>query len=251
MHIETAITSLVGHREENQDAVGIERREGAVFAVVVDGLGGHAEGAIAAQHALGASLDAFAKAELPIENPSRFLEQTAAQAHMAVSRLGAHLPVELMPRATYAACLVQGNYANWLHIGDSRVYHLRESSVQERTRDHSHVEMLLQTGLIAEHDIAAHPLRNFVESCLGGRTAPPLMDVATDRHLRPNDVLLVCSDGLWSPLDESTITEAFSDQDGTLPENLKALCENAVAAAAPNSDNTTAAAIRRVSPDKD
>ena len=77
------------------------------------------------------------------------------------------------------------------------------------------------------------------------------MDVATDRHLRPNDVLLVCSDGLWSPLDESTITEAFSDQAGTLPENLKVLCENAVAAAAPNSDNTTAAAIRRVSPDKD
>ena len=89
--------------------------------------------------------------------------------------LGARLPLELRPRATCAVCLVQQSSAYWAHVGDSRVYHLRAGRVRERTRDHSHVELLVREGVISAGQMQNHPMRNFVESCLGGEAILPEM----------------------------------------------------------------------------
>ena len=59
-------------------------------------------------------------------------------------RIGLHLPLEQRPRATCAVCLVQQGSAYWVHVGDSRIYLLRQGAVAARTRDHSHVELLLR-----------------------------------------------------------------------------------------------------------
>ena len=148
------------------------------------------------------------------------------------------------PRATCAVCLVQDGGSYWAHVGDSRIYQLRAGTVRERTRDHSHVELLLREGLIAEQEIRNHPMRNFVECCLGGDAPLPDMSVTARKKLRAGDVLLVCTDGLWSGLEETDIAALSADEGTPLEPALQGLADRAVARNSPYSDNTTAAVAR-------
>ncbi|MBN8279122.1 MAG: protein phosphatase 2C domain-containing protein, partial [Gammaproteobacteria bacterium] len=168
MRVEYADLSLIGDREENQDRVQVIATEKAVLLLAVDGMGGHADGAQAAQLAIETVRDAFQRVTHPVFDPIGFLHLAIGRAHVNLVTLGARLSLEARPRATCAICLVQDDAAYFAHVGDSRIYHLRAGAVRERTRDHSHVELLLQEGVITEGEIAAHPMRNFVECCLGG-----------------------------------------------------------------------------------
>ena len=100
-------------------------------------------------------IEQFWEASRPLFDPDGFLHLTLGLAHEAVVALGRGLPQEIRPRATCAACVVQGSNAYWAHIGDSRVYMLRGGRILERTRDHSHVELLLREGLITEDQLNA------------------------------------------------------------------------------------------------
>jgi serine/threonine protein phosphatase PrpC len=247
LQIEHAQLSLVGNREENQDRVVVAVEGDSALLAVVDGMGGHADGAQAAEVAIEAMLAEFAVPGRPLFDPEGLMHLTIGRAHEAVVALGRDLPSEVRPRATCAACLVQGPSAYWAHVGDSRVYLLRGGRVVERTRDHSHVELLLRSGRITEGQAQDHPMRNFVECCLGGDPALPEMTLGGRRTLRPGDVLLLCSDGLWSGLTETQIA-SLADAGGGLDEALADLGARAVQANAPFSDNTTMAALRWLGP---
>ena len=93
---------------------------------VIDGMGGHAEGARAAETALATLLEAFWQTPHPIFDPLGFLHLSLGRAHEEVVKLGVDLSVESRPRATCAVCLVQDAAAYWAHVGDSRVYQLRQ-----------------------------------------------------------------------------------------------------------------------------
>ena len=198
MQVECAELSLIGDREENQDRVAVARGANAVLLIAVDGMGGHSDGAKAAAMATETITEAFRRTAQPVFDPQGFLHLTIGRAHSNLVQLGNGLRVEARPRATCALCLVQDGAAYFAHVGDSRIYHLRQQRVYERTRDHSHVELLLQEGLITEEEISDHPMRNFVECCLGGNFALPGMSIGSARRLQPGDVLLVCTDGFWS-----------------------------------------------------
>jgi serine/threonine protein phosphatase PrpC len=166
------------------------------------------------------------------------------RAHEEVVKLGVGLGVEARPRATCAVCLVQDSAAYWVHVGDSRIYQLRQSQIVERTRDHSHVEVLLREGLITEAEVQGHPMRNYVECCLGGDSALPEMTISTRRRLKAGDVLLLCTDGLWANLDDQDFVRFAQSVGRPLRESLTELGAQAVAASAPYSDNTSAAVLR-------
>jgi len=139
---------------------------------------------------------------------------------------------------------VQDAAAYWAHVGDSRVYQLRQSRVLERTRDHSHVEVLLREGLITEAEVQGHPMRNYVECCLGGDAALPEMSISSRRRLKSGDVLLLCTDGMWANLKDQDFVRFAQTPAKTLRDSLMDLGTQAVAASAPYSDNTSAAALR-------
>jgi PPM family protein phosphatase len=243
LRVEYADISLLGGREENQDRVSAAATEHAALLVVVDGMGGHAHGARAAQVAQAAILDAFAQTPQPLFDPLGFLHLTVGRAHQEVVKLGAKLPLEQRPRATLAVCLVQQGASWWVHVGDSRIYHLRGATLLTRSRDHSHVELLLREGVINAEQAHNHPMRNFVECCLGGDPILPDMALSRRRPLKPNDVLLVCTDGLWGALEDSEIAGEFATP-GELRSKLLVLGERAVQRAGAASDNTSAAALR-------
>lgn len=243
MRVEYADLSLIGDREENQDRVQVLAGERAVLLIAVDGMGGHADGAKAAQLATETVRDAFNRITHPVFDPVGFLHLAIGRAHLNLVTLGARLSLEARPRATCALCLVQDGAAFFAHVGDSRIYHLRKGVVRERTRDHSHVELLLQEGVITEDEIAAHPMRNFVECCLGGDAWLPGMAITRQKLLEPGDVLLVCTDGLWSGLGDERIGALAADGEA-LSSGLRRLGEQSVRACGPYSDNTSAAALR-------
>lgn len=241
MRIECAELSLIGDREENQDRAAIVHNDAAALLIAVDGMGGHADGARAAELAIDTITSAFGQVSAPFFDPQGFLHLAIGRAHARLVALGAELRVESRPRATCALCLVQDGLAYWAHVGDSRIYHLRGREILCRTRDHSHVEVLLQEGLIREDEMSDHPMRNFVECCLGGSIALPGMSLASARPLQPGDVLMVCTDGFWSGLADADLTALGS---GALAPALQAAGDKAVRASSPYSDNTSAAALR-------
>src|SRR5262245_31182401 len=212
--------------------------------MVVDGMGGHAHGARAAEITVATLKECFSESPNPVFDPQGFLTLALARAHDRVVKLGDGVALDNKPRATCAVCLVQDAGSYWAHVGDSRVYHLSEGVLRERTRDHSHVELLLREGLIHEHEMRSHPMRNFVECCIGGDTPLPDMSVTGRKKLAPGDLLLVCTDGLWSGVEDPDIAAASAKSGEPLERLLRTLAENAVARNAPYSDNTSVAAVR-------
>jgi serine/threonine protein phosphatase PrpC len=244
LKVEYADISLLGAREENQDRATVAVAEHAALLLVVDGMGGHADGARAAEVTQRVLLESFWHTPQPLFDPLGFLHMTLGRAHEEVVRIGAHLPLEQRPRATCAVCIVQQGSAWWAHIGDSRIYHMRDGALIARTRDHSHVELLLREGLITVEQVQMHPMRNFVESCIGGDPILPDMSITPRQLVEPGDVFLVCTDGLWGALRDTEMTQRFEVPGATLRDSLLALGELAVARAGAGSDNTSAAALR-------
>ena len=182
----------------------------------------------------------------PILDPQGFLYMALSRAHDEVVGLGKGVAVDFRPRATCAICLVQEGGTFWAHVGDSRIYLIRDNAVLTRSRDHSHVEVLIQEGAISEEEAMDHPMRNFVECCIGGDAPVPDMSITNSKKLLSGDVLLACSDGLWSGLGDADIAEIGASAENKLAQNLKELSMRAIKINAPHSDNTTGTALRWV-----
>jgi PPM family protein phosphatase len=247
LRIDYADLSLVGDREDNQDRVTVAATDKAALLIVIDGMGGHSDGSRAADTALKSLLDSFRQTSVPMFDPIGFMHMALSRAHDDVAKLGNGQSIDTRPRATTAICLVQEGAAFWAHIGDSRVYHIRQGKMVQRTRDHSHVELLLREGKITEDELPNHPMRNFVECCLGGDPAIPEMTLSGRHRLQPGDVLLLCTDGIWANLRDADIAAFFRDDTQQLRAWLEALGRRAVQASSPFSDNSTAAVLRWVS----
>ena len=246
MQIEYAKVSALGDRQDNQDRAAVVVSDDAALMLVFDGMGGHSDGAKAAETGLKVVQELFMEASQPIFDPQGFLYMALSKAHDEVVRLGADVAVDFRPRATCAICLVQEGGAYWAHIGDSRIYQVRDGAVLSRSRDHSHVEVLIQEGAISEEEALDHPMRNFVECCIGGDAPVPDMSITNRKSLERGDVLLACSDGLWSGLSDADMAEIGAPGDENLVENLKSLSMKALNVNSPYSDNTTGTAIRWV-----
>jgi len=246
MQIEYAKVSALGDRQDNQDRAAVVVSDDAALMLVFDGMGGHSDGAKAAETGLKVVQELFMEASQPIFDPQGFLYMALSKAHDEVVRLGADVAVDFRPRATCAICLVQEGGAYWAHIGDSRIYQVRDGAVLSRSRDHSHVEVLIQEGAISEEEALDHPMRNFVECCIGGDAPVPDMSITNRKSLESGDVLLACSDGLWSGLSDDDMAAIGTPGDNNLVENLKSLSMKALNVNSPYSDNTTGTAIRWV-----
>lgn len=243
MEFETAEVTLIGDREENQDAHCVLISDENVLLAVCDGMGGHEDGALAAETAINTFVAQFKDDKPLAPNAGPFIRQVFLKAHAAVVRVGLSKALDQRPRTTATLSIISGGKAMWGHIGDSRIYHLRNGGVFHRSRDHSAVETLFRRGTITEAEMLKHPMRNLVEECMGGEPDEPKMDISDLQELEDGDVLLLCSDGFWSPLDMDEVARQLADADD-LQETLEALAELAAGEAAPHSDNVTATAIR-------
>ena len=238
MHFDTAQINLIGDRRENQDRSEVLSGDGHVLAVVADGMGGHANGKLAAETAVAALT-----ANLLLDDPPRFLADAMIAAHRAVFALGQGMPFEQRPGTTAVCALIVADKLWWTNIGDSRAYHLRQGRLLERTRDHTWIETQLAAGEMTPEEALLHPERHMIEHCLGIREKPPPVEVGAARTLAAGDVILLCSDGLWGQLDEADIIARLSTAD-PFTDTVRQLAEEAARAGRPHSDNVSVVAVQ-------
>ena len=231
----------VGKRPYNQDRLGYWRTPEAVLLVVADGMGGHAHGEVAAELTMRHIAAAFRRDAKPrLANPDLFLFRAVGRSHGMLLREARQLGLADTPRTTVVACVVQEGHAYWSHIGDSRLYLLRKGQVHARTRDHTLVQQLVDEGRLQEDQMSTHPERNRLLQCLGGVQTPRVEPTAATR-LERDDILLLCSDGLWGPLTRRQLLDGLAG--AALGEAIAQLATLAEVRGGPGCDNISALAL--------
>lgn len=199
--------SRKGARKVNQDRIAYTYGRDTLLLVVADGMGGHAGGEIAAQICVRLFIERFQQEAKPVlKHPVQFLQDSMQRAHAALGSYAAQFSMLETPRTTCVACVVQAGQAYWAHVGDSRLYLFRQGGLIGQTKDHSKVQYLIDQGQISDDDVATHPDRNKIFSCLGG-LVDPVIDVSRRTPLRNGDVIVMCTDGLWGVMKRQEIAD--------------------------------------------
>ncbi|MEA5098055.1 MAG: PP2C family serine/threonine-protein phosphatase [Burkholderiaceae bacterium] len=233
--------SRIGARSNNQDRMGYIYTRDAVLLLLADGMGGHVQGEMAAAIAMQTIGKMFQQTATPyIKRPERFLEDCFYAAHRDILRYAESRNLPESPRTTIVACLLQHRSAIWGHCGDSRLYWMRNGQILAQTQDHSRISALIAQGKVDPSQRDTHPERHKLYNCLGS-TNQPIVETSRKVSLQAGDVLLLCSDGLWSVLPENMIVRAF--RENTVMRAVPELLNRAVTIAGINCDNATALAL--------
>ena len=234
--------SRKGSRKVNQDRLAYTYGRDTLLLVVADGMGGHAGGEIAAQICVRLFIERFQQEAKPVlRNPLKFLQETMLRAHAALGSYANQFSMLETPRTTCVACVVQASHAYWAHAGDSRFYLFRQGSLIGTTKDHSKVQYLVDQGLISTADMAEHPDRNKVFSCLGG-LVDPVIDLSRRTPLRNGDVLVLCTDGVWSGMTQGEMATWLTS--APILNTAPKMMDQAEKRNGPDGDNLSAIVVR-------
>ena len=229
--------SRKGGREKNEDRMGYCYTRDSVMFALADGMGGHPEGEMAAQLALQTLAARFqTQARTKLSDPIAFLRDAVMAAHHELLAYAKGRGLDDTPRTTVVACVAQGGAAYWAHCGDSRLYIVRGGGLLARTRDHSYTELQEALGRHLHEKVN----RNVLFTCLGS-PGRPMVDLQGPLPLEVGDRLMLCSDGLWSQVAESSIVGLLGAK--ALPEAVPDLVELALREGGAKSDNVTVLAL--------
>ncbi|PKM46559.1 MAG: serine/threonine-protein phosphatase [Gammaproteobacteria bacterium HGW-Gammaproteobacteria-1] len=229
-----AATDVGTVRSVNEDAV-LDKPELGLWAVA-DGMGGHEAGDVASQMIV----EALGELNRP-QVLSDFINQIENRIIDVNARLLEYSEIMLDGRvsgSTFVSLVIYGHAGACLWMGDSRLYRYRGNRLRQISRDHSQVSELLQAGAITEEEARNHPESNVITRAVGTNEVPYLdMDVF---DVQLGDVLLLCSDGLYNALDESSIAACLDNAD---PKQIVArLIDAALAHGA--ADNVSVIAVK-------
>jgi serine/threonine protein phosphatase PrpC len=234
--------SRKGSRKVNQDRIAYTYGRDTLLLVVADGMGGHAGGEIAAQICVRLFIERFQREAKPVlKNPFKFLQDSMTRAHEALGSYANQFSMLETPRTTCVACVVQAAHAYWAHVGDSRLYLFRDGRLIAETKDHSKVQYLVDRGIIAAGEVAKHPDRNRVFSCLGG-LVDPVIDLGKRTLLHDGDVIMLCTDGFWSVLTKDEIATWLTG--APILDAAPKVMREAEARGGPEGDNLSAIVVR-------
>jgi serine/threonine protein phosphatase PrpC len=236
--LQAAKATARGSREVNQDRCLFLSSPDTTVLCVADGLGGHPRGEVAAQLMIDVVEARFRQCTKPLGDPDRFMLQCIGKAHDSILRFGRRQRPVIAPRTTSVIAIIQHGTAYWAHVGDSRLYLVRNGQVKAQTRDHSQVRFVRQSAEETPRACAS------LTRCLGGLPEPPTTTCGVPVPLQKNDGLLLCTDGLWNHVPSKELVGIFA-ADANLGSGLARVTERA--AGEPGSDNVTAVAVRWLS----
>jgi PPM family protein phosphatase len=246
--IELAGLSDVGcRREDNQDyysyweppAEQAFQRKGRLV-LVADGMGGY-EGGQEASRIAGTVVPEVYGGEA-VEDVSASLVAAFQAAHQRIRSRAAEQPGLEGMGTTCTAAVLRGSQLHIAHIGDSRLYLVRDGSISRLTHDHSYVGRLVEKGILSSQEAETHPHRNILTAALGaGGEIFPETSLEPIR-LERQDTLALCTDGLWSVVSDEEIRDAMGREN--LNDACRELVELAKQRGAP--DNVTVQTVRLV-----
>jgi serine/threonine protein phosphatase Stp1 len=200
-------------RTRNEDAF-VDRSDIGLWAVA-DGAGGHEAGDVASAAVVAAlaaiptglsAAEVLAQVRLRLDGVHADLQRRAS----------GHAGRSPGPATTVVVLMVQGDHFACLWAGDSRAYLIRQGTMCQVTRDHSLVQEMVESGLIAPGEAEGHPQANIITRAVGSQDALQLDKVSG--RLLPGDLLLLCTDGLFKAVTESDIARILAT--GAGPEEL-------------------------------
>lgn len=210
-----SLTDIGCQRENNEDSFTYwESEDEAVFArlgrlaIVADGMGGCEGGQFASRIAVDSVQENYSSAQEG--DPQQLLMEAVRLANGRVQELARVTPSLRGMGTTLTAIAIVGNHLCFAHVGDSRLYLLRNGVLRALTRDHTLVARLVESGVIRAEDADSHPQKHVLTAAVGVGE-----DVAPDSPdaeiiLEKSDVLLLCTDGLWGQMTEAEIANILS-----------------------------------------
>lgn len=188
-------------REKNEDCV---YADGTLF-IIADGMGGHNAGEVASRMAV----DIISKRLKGIKGNRR--EEITDAVAFANGEIYKAAEGELSGMGTTADVCIFGDGSFHIgHVGDSRVYLLRDGELAKITVDHSYVEMLLSKGEITREQADNYPMKNMITRAVGAASG-----ITTDYYEKPavrGDILLMCTDGLTNAVSEKDIKNILESE---------------------------------------
>jgi PPM family protein phosphatase len=181
------------------------------LAIVADGMGGHEGGQEASRIAVESIKEVFS--ETPEADLRALLLAGFQIAHERILEYAVGHPELHGMGTTATAVVLRGNELYYAHVGDSRLYLVRGATISRVTHDHSYVGRLVQNGVISAEEAETHPQRHILTAALGAGVE---ISPETPEHpvaLQKSDVLVLCTDGLWSLLAESEIHAIVTNLD--------------------------------------
>jgi len=225
-------------RPRNEDNYCYLERQGITLLAVADGMGGHAGGDVASSLAM-ETLNKFFfstdRDEFTDENILSLLECLVKTTNQAIYNAALQNPEIMGMGTTLTMGLTFNNKLFWGHVGDSRVYVIKDGYLKRLTYDHSLVQEMLNQGKITPEEARNHPQKNILTRVLGTHSQVEV-DLG-EWELQAGDDLLFCTDGLTSLLEEDDIlkiTRAHRDD----PEKAATLMVD-IANSRGGSDNIT------------
>jgi len=214
MRVESGYISDIGRkRKSNEDSFCVNDEENLY--VVADGMGGHAAGEVASWLAV-ETMEEFIRLTSKNEDTTwpfgidENLSLNGNRLKTAIRFANRRVLEKMRERTDYegmattvVAVLIGGEQADIAHVGDSRLYLVREGQIHRQTNDHSWVNEQVMSGVIDVEQARTHPLRNVVTRALGGKE-----ELVVDMRvldLQDMDLLLLCTDGLTAMLNDQEI----------------------------------------------
>ncbi len=196
-------------RTANEDYFGFYQGVFGSLIIVCDGMGGNKGGALASRLAvetikahfekLPTAFDEKAELKLALTKADNLLKERACESD-ELKEMG----------STAVVLLIKENLAFTAHIGDSRIYMIRNNQIHQLTKDHSLVQQMVDANIISEEAAKEHPKRNVITRSLGadGSSEP---EIAEPFSIFKKDMFVLCTDGLTGYIDENKIFEVVSN----------------------------------------
>lgn len=220
----------VGQREHNEDSIypvkGTATASDTLL-IVCDGVGGAARGEIASRLAADSFAEYF-KANPPQAatdetywNAAFEHTQTAFDSYIKVT------PMSKGMGTTLTLLHLHAEGVTLVHIGDSRIYHVRGEDILFETEDHSLVKQLVKQGIITPEEAIDHPRRNVITRAIQGNAYPSKIDVHTITDIQAGDYFFLCTDGILESISNENLTTILnlSLDNAAKMEELKKKCE--------------------------
>lgn len=239
------ITDKGKRREKNEDTFFAREIQGTQFLVagVVDGVGGYVGGEIAAEIARSIILQSLET--ISGDNVIESLRQAIIEANKKIHEAKKEEPAnELMACVLTSVVADKKNHICWYaHVGDTRIYLLRDHSLVKLSKDHSVVGFLEESGRLSEEEAMRHPRRNEINKAVGFEediSSPEDFIETGESPFLPGDQLLLCSDGLTDMISSETIMSILTSEKDI---SLKARSLIEAANQAGGRDNITAVVV--------
>ena len=206
-------------RKNNEDALIFIEPE--TFAVA-DGMGGQAAGEVASKILIDTAKNFLPT--VPEPHNEDILKKVIMKSNAAILREVANNP-EYKGMGTTATILhIYKDRAYYAHVGDSRIYRLKNNILEQITQDHSYVENLVRKGEITPSEARVHPMKNFLTQAVG---AVPEVEVDTASFsVNIGDIFLLCTDGLTNMVDDKKITEILLSSENPAEKLIQAALDN-------------------------